>query len=129
MRYVIAGDRPARLRVGVERDGDGFRVANELTREIHELVLATPDGTWFRSRASCAPGAKATLVPGEERDEAALLNAAVDRGLWPEGALLPAGSYLALVAEDPFVDDCGIESVEYAGWHLIVGVLEDEVWQ
>ncbi len=129
VEVLIGSDAPARLRVGVEKSGESFEISNELTAEIEEFVLIADDGSHYALESSCLPGERSVLVPTTEESAAALLNWFEQRKFRRWGDPLAEGSYLAILAENPFVDDCELNSIEYEGKHLIFGVLGDEVWR
>ena len=112
---VILGDRAARLRLAIERDGDSLRVENGLDATVTALEVRDPDGEFWELGGSLAPGKSAMLVRGEWT---------IDTGL-RDGEPAPA-TYVARLVSNPFADDCGIDTNELQGSHRVYGILDPD---
>ena len=147
-------DRTARARLEVERRDDSLAVTNALGEEILLLAVRDPRGGWYVTSDTLAPNGTALLpatessemerladrmsdlawTPGEGVDEETLpaVHPHAPRPFHPAPGplewlteLWPAG-YVAVLARNPFVDDCGVESEELHGVHFVYGVLDPE---
>jgi hypothetical protein len=134
-------ERAERARLELAREGERLRVDNNLGADLEALILRAPDGSFHGLDGGLLAGARARLEPLEVSAPlgealAGLLGSSLplERGAparadWKEA--LPRGCYLAKLARGVFRDDCGIETRELAGAHLVLGVLplEAEAWQ
>ncbi len=120
---VVLTDQAARLRIVLEREGDALHAENALAERVLELAYLTPDGAWFAAEEPLEPGRRARRVPRADDPSAQLLARARQHDLW--SGPLPTGTFVALLQPNPFLDDCGLDSVEYEGWHVVVGIPEE----
>jgi len=129
-QQVLVGDRASRLRLEVAPAAGGLEARNGLDARVLELVVRAPGGGWYRSDAALEPGASAPLVPTTFAAADELLGAAERRGLLAADAggaraeWMAEGTYFARLDASPFVDDCGVDAAELAGWHAVHGVLD-----
>lgn len=132
---VLVSERSERARLDVHADGNGLRVDNNLGTSLRELVLRDPEGELHRLADALAPGESAALVRVEPDSEAfarlhAEVDALLDSSLSPLAPkntsplqVVAPGTYLARLEHAPFRDDCGIETRELFGRHVLFGVL------
>lgn len=128
--HAISSDRVERAHLDVEFDGDQARVANNLGVGIGALVVCDTQGRWYTSPAPLSAGAQATLRVADAESAQGLIQDIDSAGLPVSAALaesvqLPPGCYFARLEEGVFRDDCGIETNEIRGSHVLFGVLDD----
>lgn len=116
VHQVILVERSSRLRLEVVAGDGGLRVENGLDAEVLRLYVRDADGGFHELDGPLGRGEAGTLRPLDDagRGYAELAS----------GFAAPAHSYyVAELAENPFRDDCGIETREYVGRHRVLGVL------
>ena len=134
----ILSEIAARGRLSFAREGDGYTVENGLSVPVERLAFRDAQGRLFASPEEAGPiaaGARVSLEPVLAALpsvfnapsylfplDVSIPGDPVPSSPWTER--LPAGSYLALVPENPFPDDCGLNASEVAGVHRVYGVLE-----
>ena len=141
---MIVVDRSARARIAWEADGATRRVTNGLGVTIQHLLVREFDGAWYRLDGTLGPDATAAVeavdsivaegwrrrIAQEQRDrgeEDPLPPILSELSPLDRISELWRGGYIAVLDRNPFVDDCGVESNELAGAHVVFGILDDEV--
>jgi hypothetical protein len=134
---VLTVERAERARLDVRRSSEGLHADNNLGVSVSSLIVRDPEGTFYLLEGPLGPGASAEL----RSPDALALSAALDDSRGDTLALtplalsstdaVPPGCYLAHLERSPFRDDCGIETNELAGTHVVLGVLplEPEAWR
>jgi len=131
---VLAVERAERARLDVHADGATKTVDNNLGVAVRELILRDLDGNFLAWGGEIEPGARAELIASKadpalgRRIELMLRSTLPLSGFGATDPLevLPPGSYLAWLANGPFRDDCGIETTELGGSHVVLGILPIE---
>lgn len=120
---LLLTDRPSRLRLEVEQDGEGARVSNALGGRVESLYLRDAQGRYHHLMGALAQGESALLVPGleltDEDEQERALEAFWGPGV---GTGLPAGCYLAEVDAPDLRDPCGVPVHEASGRHFVLGL-------
>ena len=142
-RQALATTRSSRLRLAFEADGEDLTVANGLGVRVLGLLVHDEEGSWYQLDEPLETDAGARLVPvvrgaGAEALVAVVREAAqgqlkgirdrltstrLDLAPLDELEGLWRGGYVAVLASDPFRDDCGVDARTVAGAHLVFGVL------
>lgn len=128
MHQRFFSERTSRLRLVVEKSGDGLRVTNGFTCGLTELSLRDAEGRGWRLAGDLDAGESGLLervAEGaqalEERSEIAIL---IRRARMTREFELYPGSYAAVLEENIFQDDCGLDMNELAGEHGLLGILD-----
>ncbi len=121
---VYLTEEASRLRLDFDLAGEVVSVTNTLPVRVDGVLLHAGEGDWFARFAWIEPGEKVPL----ERVDAQRIEAFAVAESNPllEGRTVPAGGYLALLAANPFRDDCGVEHNEVDGRHAVLGTLAAE---
>ena len=120
-RQLILSERAARGRLALEVNGEELRVRNAFDVTIEELYVRDETGVWHQSDRFLAPGDDAVL---DEFEGFGALPEAFGHAIGMlDGRRLPPSSFLAIVSESAFADNCALELNELAGRHAIVGIL------
>ena len=125
VEYSITSVAPARARLRIERDGDGYRVTNGLEASINDIVVMDREGKFYRA-ANIAPGGSTKAVDRHSlrRDLSAFLGAL--RSPMMRRAELVNGSYLAVLDRSPFFQ-VGTPKIEERGsLHVLYGRLAEQ---
>jgi hypothetical protein len=119
---TLLTDRPSRVRLSIERKGPELRVNNGLGAAVKRLWVFDAHGNCYvlTGPDSLESGSTATLTLAANPDPDRVYNRA-----WRVGGAVPC-TYAAVLAENPFGDSCGVKSVEKAGFHYMVGVLDEK---
>jgi hypothetical protein len=139
IEQTLGCERAERARLGVTLVGERLRVDNNLGADLAEFAVRAPDGRLYASNEGLRAGESVELAPAASTLNAEPLIESLSTRAMPlssatpeaPGELLPAGCYLAALHTSPFRDDCGIETVELAGNHVLFGVLPlgEEAWR
>ncbi len=127
---VLTVDRAERARLLVEFGGRFVQVTNQLGVRVEELLVRNPQGQYFELNRPLAPGAQTTLGISDEIHGRNLEFSLFAQSMSPTPPPAPAGAvppaaYLARIAGGALLDDCGVESTEVHGLHVVLGVLDD----
>lgn len=132
--HVLHSDGAARARLEVARADDGLVVTNGLGARVEELLVRSPEGVMYRLVQPLDDGGRASLLPFAEASDPDFLASSIARCsviLGTPHDVMPPGTYLATLADSPFVDDCGLDVRVIAGEHFVLGVLalDAEGWR
>jgi hypothetical protein len=118
----ILTDRPTRLRLSIERKGPELRVNNGLGASVRRLWIFDTRGTChaLRQTAPLEIGATASLTEAANPD----LDRHYNR-VWHASGIVPC-TFAAILSENPFGDACGVKTTETAGYHYVVGILDEK---
>ncbi len=126
MDQMIVSDRNVRLRLEVQVQAAGVVVENALGARVEDLLLRTVGGDYYSLGSPVNEGGIATLT---STGAFAVSNGWSDElsWFWGEGTqgLVP-GSYIAILEESSFSDDCGIAVNEISGHHVLLGLFDSE---
>jgi hypothetical protein len=122
--HVALTDRASHLRLSFADEDGGLVVHNELSVPVEHLFLRDPEGATYALREELEPGGAATLARSPELDGSLGAKKFFAHALLGERPLV-ASSYVAELAGDPFLDDCGVEAKVLSETHALYGVLPE----
>jgi len=120
---LLLSDRAARLRLEVTEGPGGVEVTNALGATVEDLLLCDSKGVFHYLEEALAPGASAGLAEGGFAAKQAAWGEDLARAWSGEERLAP-GTYLARLDDAPLRDDCGVETNELEGRHVVLGLLD-----
>ncbi len=128
MHQRLFSERSSRLRLTVEKSGEGYRVTNGFTCGVSKLLIRDEQSRFWYSDGPLRQGESVELKassaadgPGER--EKVFTRAFAD-DLIPRSEGLAPGTYCAVLDENIFQDECGLDMNELAGRHGVMGVLD-----
>jgi len=117
IRQALISNRATRLRVEFAADG---QLTNGLGVDLEDLIARAPDGGWWQLSGKLQAGQTGQLVeiaaPPASFAELTPFNELRD---WT----LPRGTYSATTTLPALRDPAGLELVDIAGYHSVLGVL------
>ena len=130
VRQAILTSRTSHLRLDFDSSGGGLLVRNGLGVAVQGLQVHGEDGSWYElGEASLEVGGEARLTAMDgapEPKKPVWFEREADR-LWEfhpiDLATLPVGTFSARLEQNPFGDDCGVETREVSGSHGLLGVM------
>lgn len=126
---MLSCDRAERARLEVNFAGGQAEVVNNLGASVEALLVRDASGRSFGLSGSLAVGARAVLAELNAIDASALVEELLDSAVavtppaTAPAESVPQACYLARLASGVFRDDCGIETNELSGRHIVLGVL------
>jgi hypothetical protein len=127
--HVALTDRASHLRLSFAEEEGQLVVHNELSVAVQRLFLRDPEGSTYALREELQPGGAAKLTRAPELDAFVGSSKMIDHDLLGQRPLV-ASSYVAELAGDPFLDECGVEAELLSESHALYGVLpaREEDW-
>ncbi len=122
--HVALTDRASHMGLRFSREGEQLVVHNELSVTVERLFLRDPDGQTYALRQGLSPGGAAPLARAPELDASLGAKGLIDHALLAERPLVDS-SYLAELADDPFLDDCAVEAEVLSQTHSLYGILSE----
>ncbi len=127
---LLTVDRAERARLEVDFDSAEAQVTNGLGVRVEELLVRDAQGRDFRLEAPLEPGSQARLKACDAQDAQRLEVGMLARTIWLPGLSgltrsVPPAAYLARVASGVLLDECGVETRELSGLHVVLGVLPE----